>query len=96
MSNAQKILVAIGGTAELVAGHMDHYFAGAQTPKRTKRVSAGKHAFSRGIQAKFDEKNATPARLAAHKAHLAHMQGRRDDRMLAKLGVIGDDLPFSD
>ena len=35
MNQAQKLLVAIGGTAELVAGHMGHYFADAQTQKKT-------------------------------------------------------------
>lgn len=34
MNQAQKLLVAIGGTAELVAGHMGHYYADAQTPKK--------------------------------------------------------------
>jgi hypothetical protein len=56
VNEAQKLLVAIGGTAELVAGHMEHYWADSQTAKKEKqrkgRIGGGK--YGRNLMAYFD------------------------------------------
>lgn len=63
MNAAQKLLIGIGGTAELVAGHMGHYWADSQTPKKEhKRLFkvGGKRVrgtFGRDVMASFDRKN---------------------------------------
>jgi len=41
MNEAQKLLVRIGGVAELVAGHMQHYWADISTAAKPKRQRAG-------------------------------------------------------
>lgn len=60
MNEAQKLLISIGGTAQLVAGHMKHYWADPQTPKKEhKRLYKldGKRVrgdFGKTLKAHFD------------------------------------------
>lgn len=58
MNTAQKLLVAIGGTAELVAGRDGHWWADNQTPKRVPlRPRKGRGNYGSGLKAKFDDAN---------------------------------------
>jgi len=54
LNKAQKLLQSIGGTAELVAGVGDHWWADPETQKKPKRPGAGKHQYSKNPQEHFD------------------------------------------
>ena len=88
MNTAQKLLVAIGGTAELVAGHMGHYYADIQTEKKPSRPRPGqalikKGTFGRNVIASFDAKRGDlETRQARHHEHLI-AQTERKARQLA-------------
>lgn len=60
MNEAQKLLVAIGGTAELVAGHMGHYWADSQTAKKQRQrngwIGIGPGTYGETLRAHFDSK----------------------------------------
>lgn len=51
---AQMLLVTIGGTAELVAGHMGHYYSDQQTSKKTpQRPLVGRGNYGKNLLAHF-------------------------------------------
>lgn len=57
MNQAQKLLVRIGGLAELVAGSGGHYYADSQTAeKQHRRPLKGRGNYGVNIQAHFDQK----------------------------------------
>lgn len=68
MNQAQKLLVAIGGTAELVAGYQGHYWADTQTTKkhRQRKGRIGRGTYGETLRAHFDSK-----RVEAKKAREA-------------------------
>lgn len=54
---AQRLLISIGGMAELVAGHMGHYYADSSPPKKTKQRAGsrvGRAVYGRNLKAHFD------------------------------------------
>jgi len=54
---AQRLLIAIGGTAELVAGRDGHYYADNQTTKKVRsRSRIGRGTFGRNLLADFAAK----------------------------------------
>ena len=55
MNSAQNLLMRIGGTAQLVAGHMKQYWADQSTAKKThKRPLICRGKYGRTLQSHFD------------------------------------------
>jgi len=57
MNNAQKLLVSIGGTAELVAGYMGHYISDRSTekkPQRQRKGQIGTGTYGKALMRHFD------------------------------------------
>jgi hypothetical protein len=89
MNEAQKLLVRIGGVAELVAGHMQHYWADISTaakPKRQRAGQIGKGRFGLNVMASFDAKRGDlQERQATHTAYLAKQEAKREERLRLKI-----------
>jgi hypothetical protein len=60
MNQAQLVLMMIGGTAELVAGVNDHYWADQSTEKkqRQRKGRIGRGTYGRNLMAHYDRKRA--------------------------------------
>lgn len=63
-NTAQKLLLAIGGTAAIVGGYNGNGWPDQQTPKQQRRVGAGKGVYGRNLRAYFNA-NAAAARKQA-------------------------------
>jgi len=58
MNKAQQILIAIGGTAALVAGYDGHYWSDKSTPKKSRRTRKfGYGNFGKTLTNIYTEKN---------------------------------------
>lgn len=66
MNTAQKLLVAIGGTAELVAGLDEHWWSDSQTAEKAhQRPLLGRGKYGVGLKARFDDANCTVNRFSS-------------------------------
>ena len=80
MNQAQKVLMVIGGTAQLVAGHMEHYWADASTEKKPVR-RIGKGNFGVNIMAQFDRNRGDlQDRQQRHAEYVEHQRLKKELR----------------
>lgn len=93
MNMAQRVLTAIGGTAALVAGHQEHYWADANTPKKQRtRGRVGGGTYGAGLLAHFAEKQ-----LDAIQDKRAQRKARRKamfDRIMTEFQM--EEVPFEE